>query len=112
MIKRKVHDGLLCLRKDAVLDGATIAGWTLDARAVRGFGPVAEIQLKASLLRLGMVVTGDSGEGAKEEVTGIGHDGGAARSDPVTGLKLVEFSERMVDVDGGAEFLDVCPTGK
>jgi len=50
---------------------------------------------------------GDGGEGAEEEVGGVGHDGGAARSDLVTGLELIEFAEGMVDVGGGAEFLDV-----
>jgi hypothetical protein len=50
---------------------------------------------------------GDSGEGAEEEVGGVGHDGGATRADFVTGLELIEFAEGMVDVGGGAEFLDV-----
>jgi len=49
----------------------------------------------------------DGGEGAEEEVGGIGHDGGAAGRDLVVGLELIEFAEGMVDVGGGAEFLDV-----
>jgi hypothetical protein len=50
---------------------------------------------------------GDGGEGAKEEVAGVGHDGGAAGNDLVAGLELIEFAEGMVDVGGGAEFLEV-----
>ncbi len=50
---------------------------------------------------------GDGGEGAEEEIGGVGHDGGAAGSDLVAGLELIEFAEGMVDVGGGAEFLDV-----
>jgi hypothetical protein len=49
----------------------------------------------------------DGGESAEEEAAGEGHHGGAAERDFVVGLEFVEFAERMVDVGGGAEFLDV-----
>jgi len=49
----------------------------------------------------------DGGEGAEEEIGGVGHDGAAARSDLVPGEEFIEFAERMVDGDGVAEFLDV-----
>jgi len=47
----------------------------------------------------------DGGEGAEEQVGGVGHDGGTARGDLVTSLEFVEFAEGAVDGDGGAEFL-------
>jgi len=46
----------------------------------------------------------DGGEGAEEEVAGIGHDGGAARGDAVLGLKKKEAGKEIVDGDGGTEF--------
>ncbi len=60
-------------------------------------------------LRVGFV--GDGGEGAEEEIGSVGHDGGAAGSDFVAGLELIEFAEGMVDVGGGAEFLNVTDEG-
>jgi len=54
---------------------------------------------------------GDGGEGAEEEVGGVGHDSGAAGSDLVVGLELIEFAERVIDVGGGAKFLDVADEG-
>jgi hypothetical protein len=59
------------------------------------------------LFGLGGVIAGDGGESAEEEIGGVGHDGGAAGSDLVAGLELIEFAEGVVDVCGGAEFLDV-----
>jgi len=59
--------------------------------------------------RIGFVF--DGGEGAEEQVTGVGHDSGAARGDLVAGLELIEFAEGMVDVGGGAKFLDVTDEG-
>ena len=52
----------------------------------------------------GMEFAVDGREGAQEQVAGVGHDGGAARSDFVAGEELVEFAERAVDFNGGAEF--------
>jgi hypothetical protein len=49
----------------------------------------------------------DGGEGAKEEIGGVSHDGTAARSDLVPGEEFVKFAEGMVDGDGIPEFLDV-----
>ena len=49
----------------------------------------------------------DRRESAEEEAAGKGHNGGAARGDLIAGLKLKELAEGMVDVSGGAEFLDV-----
>jgi hypothetical protein len=54
---------------------------------------------------------GDGGKGTKEEIGGVGHHGAAAGSDLVAGLEIIEFAERMVDVGGGAEFLDVADQG-
>ncbi len=53
----------------------------------------------------------DGGEGAEEQVAGVGHDGGAARVDLVPGLELIEFAEGAVDNDRGAEFLGVADEG-
>jgi hypothetical protein len=46
----------------------------------------------------------DGGEGAEEQVAGVGHDGGAARGDAVFGLEMKEAGEELVDGDGGLEF--------
>ena len=99
------------IRECTHFDGTAIAGRALNARAVRGTGPVAKVEFEALLLGLEAAVPGDGGEGAEEEVAGIGHDGGAARSDLVTGLELVEFAERMVNVGSGAKFLDAADEG-
>ena len=70
-----------------------------------GTGKIAEIDTERFVF--GMEFFFDGGEGAEEEIGGVGHDGGAARGDLVAGLELVEFAEGMVDGDGGAEFLVV-----
>jgi len=57
------------------------------------------------LLGLEGIIAGHRRKSAEEEVAGVGHDGGAAGSDLVVRLELIEFAERMVDVGGGAEFL-------
>jgi hypothetical protein len=49
----------------------------------------------------------DGGEGVEKQVAGKGHNGGASRGDLVAGLELKELAKGMVDVGGGAEFLDV-----
>jgi hypothetical protein len=46
----------------------------------------------------------DSGEGAEEQVTGVGHDGRAARGDAVLRLETKEAGEEFVDGDSGIEF--------
>jgi hypothetical protein len=89
------------VREYTGFDGATIAGRALDARAICRFGPVAKVEFEAFRLGLQAAVTGDGGKGAEEEVAGIGHDGGAARSDLVAGLELVEFTQGMVDGASG-----------
>ncbi len=75
------------------------------------FGPVAlgawEVEDDLGLLVGGIEFAVNGGEGAEEQVTGVGQDGGAAGSDFVASLELIEFAERVVDVGGGAEFLDV-----
>ena len=53
----------------------------------------------------------DGGEGAEEQVGGVGHNRSAARGDLVPGLEFIEFAEGVVDVGGGAEFLDVTDEG-
>ena len=52
----------------------------------------------------GMEFAVDGGEGAEEQVAGVGHDGGAARGNAVFGLKVQEAGEELVDGDGGLEF--------
>ena len=66
--------------------------------------PVGEVK-PGRLVVFWMEFVFDGGEGAEEQVGGVGHDGGAARGDSVTGLEFVEFAEGAVDGDGGAEFL-------
>jgi len=99
------------VRERTEFDGTAIAGRALNARAVRRFGPAAKVELEGLSLGLEAVSTGDGGEGAEEEVAGISHDGGAAGSDLVAGLELIEFAERVVDVGGGEEFLDAADEG-
>src|SRR5438477_849398 len=89
------------------LDSTPIARRALNAGAVFGIRPVSEVELDALLPGLDGVALGDGGKGAEEETGGVSHDGGAARSDFVAGLKLIEFAERVVDGDGVAEFLNV-----
>jgi hypothetical protein len=55
-------------------------------------------------LVLGMEFVLDGGEGAEEEVAGIGHDGSAARLDAVVCLEVKEAGEEVIDGDGGLEF--------
>jgi hypothetical protein len=43
----------------------------------------------------------DGGEGAEDEVGGVGHNGGAARGDAVFGLEAEEAREEFTDGDGG-----------
>jgi len=66
--------------------------------------PVGEIEPGGPIV-FGMQFVFDGGEGAEEQVGGIGHNGGAARGDSVTGLEFVEFAKGAIDGDGGAEFL-------
>src|SRR5258708_32845543 len=77
-----------------------------------GFGPVTvgagHVDDDALVLAgrgIGFVL--DGGEGTEEEIRGVGHDGGAAGGDFVTCLELIEFAGGMVDVCGGAKFLDI-----
>jgi len=70
-----------------------------------GAGKIAEIDTERFVF--GVELFFDGGEGAEEEIGGVGHDGSAARGDLVAGLKFIEFAEGMVDGDGGAEFLVV-----
>jgi hypothetical protein len=48
----------------------------------------------------------DGREGAEEQVTGVSHNGAAARRDLVGGEEFVEFTEDVVDVHGRIELLD------
>src|SRR5207302_1593570 len=89
------------------LDSRPLARRALNAGAVFGISPVAEVELDALLPGLDGVALGDGGKCAEEEASGVGHDGSAARSDFVAGLELIEFAKRVVDGDGIAEFLDV-----
>ena len=89
------------------MDSTPIARRALNAGAVFGIRPVAEVELDALLPGLDGVALGDGGKCAEEEAGGVGYDGSAARSDFVAGLELIEFAERVVDSDSVAEFLDV-----
>src|SRR5438876_7863581 len=89
------------------LDSTPIARRALNAGAVFGIRPVAEVELDALLPGLDGVALGDGGKCAEEEAGGVSHDGSAARSDFVAGLELIEFTEIVVDSDSVAEFLDV-----
>jgi hypothetical protein len=46
----------------------------------------------------------DGGEGAEEQVAGVGHDSSTARSDAVVGLEKEESRKESVEVRGGGEF--------
>src|SRR5260370_2625328 len=48
----------------------------------------------------------DGGEGAEEEIRGIGHDGGAAGGGFVAGLGLIEVGQGGGDGGGGGGILD------
>jgi hypothetical protein len=63
------------------------------------------------VFEFGMEFVLDGGEGAEEQVAGVGHDGGAAGVDFVPGLEFIEFAEGAVDNDRGAEFLGVSDEG-
>src|SRR6266566_9391084 len=85
-----------------------LRGWPTGLLAVGArnvhdeFGPII---LPSVLLGV------DGGEGAEEQIGGVGHDRSAARGDLVPGLEFIEFAEGVVDVGGGAEFLDVTDEG-
>jgi len=46
----------------------------------------------------------EGGEGAKEQVTGVGHDGRAARGNTVLRLETKEAGKEVVDGNGRFEF--------
>jgi hypothetical protein len=52
----------------------------------------------------GMEFVFDGGEGAEEQVAGVGHDGGAAGRDAAFGLMKQEAGQEVVDGGGGFEF--------
>jgi hypothetical protein len=54
------------------------------------------------VLRVAFVL--DGGQGAEKEVTGVGHDGGAARGNAALRLEKEEAGEEVVDRDGRLEF--------
>ncbi|SRR6266852_4540291 len=94
-------------------------GWHGMVQLPGGAGDVAGLYADNRVIPddlWGLVVWGvefvfDGEEGTQEQVTGVSHDGGAAGSDLVVGLELIELAEGMVDVGGGAEFLDVTDKG-
>jgi hypothetical protein len=69
--------------------------------AVRRAGKVAEAD--GYWFIFGMEFVLDSGEGAEDQVAGVGHHGGAARGDAVFGLEVAEAGEEVADRDGGLE---------
>src|SRR5713226_168532 len=86
-------------------------GWHGMVQLPGGARDVAGLDDGDFFHELETIFTIDSGEGAEEQVAGVSHDGGPAGSDLVAGLELIEFAEGMVDVGGGAEFLDVTDEG-
>jgi len=84
-------------------DGPDIASRALDARFVRGAGPVAEVEFKAFFLGLDDIVAGDGAMGVEELVGDIGHDGGASGGNAAFGDEDEEAGEKLVDVDAGIE---------
>jgi hypothetical protein len=79
------------------------AGWARDIAGLEA--------RRICILKFEVIFAVDGGERAEEQVASVGHDGGAAGSDFVAGLELIEFAEGVVDVGGGAEFLDVTDEG-
>jgi hypothetical protein len=65
--------------------------------AVRRAGKVAEADGYRFIFGMEFVL--DSGEGAEDEVLGVGHDGGAAGMDVVLGLKVAEAGEEVADLN-------------
>jgi hypothetical protein len=84
-------------------DGPDIGSRALDARFVRGAGPVAEVEFKAFVLGRDVIVAGDGAMGVEKLVGDVGHDGGATRGDAALGDEDEETGEKLVDVDAGAE---------
>jgi hypothetical protein len=57
-------------------EGSFIEGWSSYARAVLGFGPVAEVPFNGFfLLGLHDGIVGDGGESAEEKMGSVGHGG-------------------------------------
>jgi hypothetical protein len=73
----------------------------LESWAVRRAGEIAELDGHGFVF--GMKYVFDSGEGAEDQVTGVGHDGGAARVDAAFDLEMEEAGEELVDGDGGGK---------
>jgi hypothetical protein len=69
---------------------------------VPGAGEIAEVD--ADYFVIGMEFVLDGGEGAEEQIAGVGHAGGTARGDAIFGLKKKETGEELIDRDGGLEF--------
>jgi hypothetical protein len=70
--------------------------------AVRRAGKVAEADGHRFIFGMEFVL--DSGEGAEDQIAGVGHDGGAAGMDAILGLEMEEAGEEGVDGDGGGKF--------
>ena len=86
------------------LDGPDIAGRAPNARAVLGFGPVAEVEHDAFLLGLELFVAGDGGESAEQEIADVAENGSAPRGDAVLGKELQEIGEDLAKVRDGLEW--------
>jgi len=61
-------------------------------------------RLKSGRAGLGVVFVADGGEGAEQQVAGVGHDGGTARSDAVVGFEQEQPRKETVDIRGEGEF--------
>jgi len=93
------------VREYSSFDGPAIAGWTLNARAVLGIGPVAVVadQALVLLLWLESLIADDGAMGVEKLVGDVGEDGSATRGDGALGDELEEAGEKLVDVDAGVE---------
>ena len=82
----------------------TIHDWVAwgNAVVVVGAGEIARVNMGYFVIGVEFVL--DGGEGAEEQVAGVGHAGGTARVDAIFGLEMQEAGEELVDRDGGLEF--------
>jgi hypothetical protein len=76
-----------------------LVGW---AREIAEFGPLA----------IGVELFFDGGDGAEDEVGGVGHAGGATRGDAVLGLEAEEAGKEFVDSDSGLKVSQAVGEGR
>jgi hypothetical protein len=84
--------------------GFGVAWWfdVVVAFAV-GAGDVPD-EWRVVVLRIGVKLVLDGGQGAEQEIAGVGERGCAARSNAILCEELEESGEEFIDVGGGGEF--------